>query len=579
MPNTGIKYPFTVDTVSEANGDCVWVTASNVISDNTQYAGVTAASFDTGILSFLLRTRNYNASVPATATITGFLVEIEGYDSAGAAGDADVVFTKNGTTRIGEDKALGAGWTSSPAIHTFGSSSDLWATTWTVGQVNSASFGVLYKMSASGVNTDGFLDFIRTTIYYEDPASPTVVPPTINLITAPKESLLSRNQISGFATLKITTFAPTVTVGGGTVATPITIALILKEFTGSLGKTANTTVSSLNISAKESYLSRTFGVPLTVSRIGLNSPVTNKGFSPGLTGLITDSKRPIIGKAFIPPSFNLTFILNTPVVTTSSGATIRTPATIALITALFGGNLALSLKGNTTRFVFNRYSANLNKTNLFSSGGLSISEQIPITGKGFIPPAIALSMSRQGAVMGKGFVPVTLVVSIGRNQSYLNRISGAPQSSLLLNRTIPILDKGFVPVTLPLELLAYQSRLDRLDTIPALGLILNEQTGHLEFALNVTSEFALIFDLQTPSVITSASTDKIVTPSTFLLILQSYSPGLLSGIFPLATPTGRYGAQETASWEGILTETGRYGLTPSVSNEGILTASGRYGLG
>ena len=174
MADTGVKYPLTFDSITVALASAVvWATPSSILTDNAAYAGVTAASFDTGNQSRELRVRNFNISVPATASITGIIAEIERYWGAGAASDVRIILTKDGATGIGNNYATAnpQAFTSAVEIKVCGSSSDLWGTTWTVSEVTSPSFGVLYRVGAGGTNTDAFLDYIRTTIYYDIPGT------------------------------------------------------------------------------------------------------------------------------------------------------------------------------------------------------------------------------------------------------------------------------------------------------------------------------------------------------------------------------------------------------------------------
>ena len=166
MADTGVKYPATVSTVQETGDDNDWVTPAEVVSDNGVYGNITAASFDANDLSYLLRATNPSMGVPAGSTIDGILVEIERYYAAGTVADYDVCLTKDGSTRVGDDKSTGAQFPTSPAVTSFGGATDLWGTTWTVDEINATTFGVLYKMQATGANADGFVDFIRITVYY-----------------------------------------------------------------------------------------------------------------------------------------------------------------------------------------------------------------------------------------------------------------------------------------------------------------------------------------------------------------------------------------------------------------------------
>ena len=172
MADTGVKYPATVSTVQETGDDNDWTTPANVGADDAAYASITAASFDSPDTSWLLKATNLSMGVPSGATINGILVEIERYYAAGSVADYDVVLTKDGSARVGDDKSAGATFPTSPAITSFGGATDLWGTTWTVDEINATTFGVLYKMQATAANADGFLDFIRVTVTYTPPSGP-----------------------------------------------------------------------------------------------------------------------------------------------------------------------------------------------------------------------------------------------------------------------------------------------------------------------------------------------------------------------------------------------------------------------
>ena len=167
MANTGVKYPVTISTIKETGDDNNWVTPEEVASDNGVYGNITADTFDSPDTSYLLRATNFNMEVPAGATINGIKVEIERHYANGAVADYDVYLTKDSTTRVGDDKSTGQIFNlTTDTIVSFGGTADLWGTTWTVDEVNATTFGVLYKMQATGANADGFVDFIRVTVYY-----------------------------------------------------------------------------------------------------------------------------------------------------------------------------------------------------------------------------------------------------------------------------------------------------------------------------------------------------------------------------------------------------------------------------
>lgn len=171
MADTGVKYPTGFSTIKETGDDNDWVNPSNVGADDAAYAYITAATFDSGDVSYLLQVIGFGTyplymNIPAGATIDGIKVEIERYYANGQVIDVDVCLTKDGSARVGDDKSAGANFPTSPAVTSFGGATDKWGTTWTAAEVNAETFGVLYKMGASANDADGYVDFIRITVYY-----------------------------------------------------------------------------------------------------------------------------------------------------------------------------------------------------------------------------------------------------------------------------------------------------------------------------------------------------------------------------------------------------------------------------
>ena len=105
------------------------------------------------------------------------MVEIERYcDSGERCNDYDVCLTKDGSARVGDDKSTGAIFNvGSVTTVSFGGAAALWGTTWSQAEVTATTFGVLYKMQATDANADGYVDFIRVTIYYTAAASYSIV--------------------------------------------------------------------------------------------------------------------------------------------------------------------------------------------------------------------------------------------------------------------------------------------------------------------------------------------------------------------------------------------------------------------
>lgn len=166
--DTGAKYPGTGGTSAEAPYDDVdWTDPGNAMADDGSYA--TAVIPRKGY-TCVLRLIDFDFSIPAGVTIDGVKVEVRRCANVGNnLRDGLVQLTKDGTNGVGSNKAVsGINWPSSPANQEYGGGTDLWETSWTAAEINSAAFGVLF----SAYNNHGahsrtaYVDYIRVTVYY-----------------------------------------------------------------------------------------------------------------------------------------------------------------------------------------------------------------------------------------------------------------------------------------------------------------------------------------------------------------------------------------------------------------------------
>ena len=107
-------------------------------------------------------------SVSSYATITG--IELGVYGNVVAGASQIVGLTKNGTTQAGSTKTGSQGGTLS--LVTYGSSSDLWGTTWTPSEVNASTFGGFYRFAnfSSGMKIAN-VDYVQVNVYYTLPTT------------------------------------------------------------------------------------------------------------------------------------------------------------------------------------------------------------------------------------------------------------------------------------------------------------------------------------------------------------------------------------------------------------------------
>lgn len=129
----------------------------------------------------ILEATGYGFSIPAGATVTGIQVSATKSSGSGLIVDQSVQLYKAGalqaTNRAAAPAtptpAAGSQWATAPATSIYGGSADLWGTTWTPADINSAGFGA--GISATNVATNDSLafqsdtaqlDWVGITVYY-----------------------------------------------------------------------------------------------------------------------------------------------------------------------------------------------------------------------------------------------------------------------------------------------------------------------------------------------------------------------------------------------------------------------------
>ncbi|MBI5944540.1 MAG: right-handed parallel beta-helix repeat-containing protein [Chloroflexi bacterium] len=169
---TGITTPSTNagtgSNVTQA-GTADWANPGFITADDTSYASATLSG---SILSSgYLEGTNYGFTIPENAVIQGIMVTIGRHESGIRQDyidvrDSTVKLMKAGTI-IGNNKAAaGTEWptaTASPAI--YGTTADLWGTTWTPAEINASNFGVALSV-ISGVNRIAYVDYMQISVTY-----------------------------------------------------------------------------------------------------------------------------------------------------------------------------------------------------------------------------------------------------------------------------------------------------------------------------------------------------------------------------------------------------------------------------
>jgi hypothetical protein len=141
-----------------------WTSSTNVASSNDSDATTSIAGSSSSVN---LNATNFGVNVPTNATITGIRARIERAASATSSlSDMDVFLLKAGN-QAGNDKAAAGTWGTTDATATYGSSTDLWGTTWTPADVNNANFGLRLKVqNANASSRTASVDYMELTVYY-----------------------------------------------------------------------------------------------------------------------------------------------------------------------------------------------------------------------------------------------------------------------------------------------------------------------------------------------------------------------------------------------------------------------------
>ena len=173
-------------TDNNSVGTVTWTSPGNILSSDNNYANALLSTSTT--TSHYLLAKGFGFSIPSGATIDGITVSIEKSAShTNSITDFHVRLTKDGSGSIGNDKADNATkWGTTDATVNYGSASDLWGTTWSVSEINSANFGVLFAVqrSSGNPNPDALVDHIAVSVTY----TPDTTAPTISSVTPASSS-------------------------------------------------------------------------------------------------------------------------------------------------------------------------------------------------------------------------------------------------------------------------------------------------------------------------------------------------------------------------------------------------------
>jgi hypothetical protein len=166
----------TSSSFGDPNTASGWTNSTRVSSSNDSWATASIAGSSN---SAYLTTTGYGFAIPNSATILGIQVTIERHASASNVDDDSVMLIKAGTATGANRAASGVYWPTNDGNRTYGTTSDLWSTTWTPAQINASNFGVRVRATnnTSGSKTAS-IDYIRVDVTYQSASAVIGTSPT-----------------------------------------------------------------------------------------------------------------------------------------------------------------------------------------------------------------------------------------------------------------------------------------------------------------------------------------------------------------------------------------------------------------
>jgi hypothetical protein len=176
---SGPRNPGSSTSASYAGSDYAFSNASNTLVSDGNRAIASAFAILLSGQTENLRATNFGFSIPSTAVICGIQADVEKMaDDIGFVAllesyvtDLSVRLIKNGTV-TGSNHATATHWSETESYSSYGGSSDLWGTSWSVADINASNFGLSFSASINGLVgliPEVLINHIRLTVYYLEP--------------------------------------------------------------------------------------------------------------------------------------------------------------------------------------------------------------------------------------------------------------------------------------------------------------------------------------------------------------------------------------------------------------------------
>lgn len=203
----------------------IWTNPGNITADDLNYA---TAALVGGEISRYLRARDFGFNIPTGATITGITASVmrqSNSNNGGNSVDDDIVRLIKNSVLIGNNYASANDWPTTMAIADYGTgTTDLWGTTWTEADINSANFGLMLRVLNESANNNrtASVDYVEITVYFTNP-TPTITNFTPNnaCVNSGSTVIITGTNFTGATNVSFNGTAATFTVNSSTQITAV----------------------------------------------------------------------------------------------------------------------------------------------------------------------------------------------------------------------------------------------------------------------------------------------------------------------------------------------------------------------
>ena len=145
-------------------GSDSWFSTGNITANDSNVASLLTAGASTSkYLRGLMSGNEFSLAVDQV--IDGIELKIKISQTGGSAASFDRVRLVKGGTVQSTDRTTLASLPASLTVVTFGGSSDLWGTTWSVSDINASNFGAVLSVTYNDP-TDSEVDYFEITIHH-----------------------------------------------------------------------------------------------------------------------------------------------------------------------------------------------------------------------------------------------------------------------------------------------------------------------------------------------------------------------------------------------------------------------------